>query len=61
MLTVTIYSNAQRVSVSRMESDGRWQIMTSSKDVYMDGTKYSICLKAYVKNGEPDFVILYDS
>lgn len=61
MLAVTLCTNAQRVSVSRMESDGRWQIMTSGKDVYMNGAKYSICLKAYIKNGKTDYCLLISS
>lgn len=61
MLVVSICSNAQSVSVSRMESDGRWQIMTTSKNIYLNGAKYSICLKAYIKNGETDYCLLISS
>lgn len=60
-LAFTLGANAQSVSVSRMESDGRWQIMMSGKNVSLNGADYNICLKAYVKNGEPDFCILISS
>ena len=58
---MTLCSNAQSVSVSRMESDGRWQIMTTGKSIFLNGAKYNICLKAYIKNGVTDYCMLISS
>ena len=58
---MTLSSNAQSVSVSRMESDGRWQIMTTGKKIILNGAKYNICLKAYITNGVADYCLLISS
>lgn len=61
LLAISIGANAQKVDVSRMESDGRWQIMTSGKDISLNGAKYTIHLKAYIRNGVPDYCLLISS
>ncbi len=58
-LAISAYS--QKVSVDRIESDGRHQIMTSSKKYSIDGTKYSFTLKVYEDINDIDWCILISS
>ena len=61
LLAISLGANAQKVKLSRMEQDGRWQIMTSEKKISLNGAEYSIILKAYVRNGVPDYCLLVSS
>lgn len=61
LLAISFGANAQKVDVSRMEQDGRWQIMISGKKVSLNGAEYSIHLKAYIRNGVPDYCLLISS
>ena len=59
MLAIPIY--AQKVSVDRIESDGRHQIMTTSKDFYIDDAKYSFSMKIYEGAYSSDWCLLISS
>lgn len=39
--------DAQKISVDRIESDGKHQIMTETKDYSIDGAKYSFGMKVF--------------
>ena len=49
---------AQKISVDRIESDGRHQIMTSSKSYSVQGTNYSFCMKVYESSEYKDWLLL---
>ena len=53
--------NAQSISVDRIESDGRHQIMTSTKDYKIGGIKYSFGLKIYEDRYDTDWLLLVGS
>ncbi len=61
LLATSIATNAQIVDVSRMEKDGRWQIMVTGKKISLNNARYNICLKAYIKKGIPDYCLLISS
>ena len=52
---------AQKISVDRIESDGRHQIMTSSKSYSVEGTNYSFCMKVYESSEYKDWLLLISS
>lgn len=54
-----IYS--QKISLDRMEEDGRHQIMTESKDYNIGGAKYRICMKIYETPYEKNWCLLIGS
>lgn len=53
--------DAQSISVDRIESDGRHQIMTSTKDYKIGGIKYSFGLKIYEDRCDTDWLLLVGS
>lgn len=53
--------DAQSISVDRIESDGRHQIMTSTKDYKIGGIKYSFGLKIYEDRYDIDWLLLVSS
>lgn len=53
--------SAQSISVDRMESDEKHQIMTSTKDFKIGGIKYSIGLKIYEDKYNTDWLLLVSS
>lgn len=59
MLTISVY--AQKVSLDRIESDGKHQIMTSSKDFSIEGAKYSFCMKVFEGFYTTDWCLLISS
>ena len=52
---------AQSISVDRIESDGRHQIMTSTKDYKIGGIKYSFGLKIYEDRYNINWLLLVSS
>ena len=52
---------AQSISVDRIESDGRHQIMTTTKDYKIGGIKYSFSLKIYEDRYDTDWLLLVSS
>lgn len=60
-LFISLSLSAQKVSVDRIESDGRHQIMTKSKEYTIDDAKYSICLKVYDGARSRDWCLLISS
>ncbi len=52
---------AQRISVDRLETDGRRQVMSTSKNVSLQGVSYSICLKVYDNEYSRNWLILVAS
>lgn len=60
-LAVCMNMSAQKISVDRIENDGRHQIMTSSKDYSIDGAKYSISMKVYESSYRTDWCLLISS
>lgn len=59
ILATSVY--AQKVSVDRIESDGRHQIMTTSKNFTIDGAKYSFSMKIYEGGYSTDWCLLISS
>lgn len=53
--------SAQSISVDRMESNGKHQIMTSTKDYKIGGIKYSFGLKIYEDRYDTDWLLLVSS
>lgn len=47
MLCTVLDLSAQKISLDRIENDGRHQIMTTSKDYSIDGAKYSVSMKVF--------------
>lgn len=60
-LAICMNMPAQKISVDRIENDGRRQIMTSSKNYSFDGAKYSICMKVYESSYRIDWCLLISS
>jgi len=56
-----LFISAQSISVDRIESDGKHQIMTSTKDYKIEGIKYSIGLKIYEDRYDIDWLLLVSS
>ncbi len=56
---VTTY--AQSISVDRIETNGKHQIMTSTKDYKIGGIKYSFGLKIYEDRYDTDWLLLVSS
>lgn len=54
-------SYAQKVSVDRIEEDGRHQIMTDGKNFHIGGIKYNICMKVYETSYSKDWCLLISS
>ena len=52
---------AQKITVDRIEDDGRRQVMCSSKDEKLDGVEYSFSVKAFEKYGIIDWCLLVSS
>ena len=52
---------AQKITVDRIEDDGRRQVMCSSKDEKLDGVQYSFSVKAFEKYGIIDWCLLISS
>ena len=52
---------AQKITVDRIEDDGRRQVMCSSKDEKLDGVQYSFSVKAFEKYGIIDWCLLVSS
>lgn len=52
---------AQKISVDRIESDGRHQIMTTSKSYSVQGTDYSFCMKVFESSEQKDWLLLVSS
>lgn len=50
--------SAQSISVDRIESDGKHQIMTSTKDYKIGGIKYSFGLKIYEDKYDTNWLLL---
>ena len=57
----SINLNAQKISVDRIETDGRHQIMTKTEDFTIDGTKYSFGMKVYETSFSKDWLLLISS
>ena len=55
------YSYSQRVDLDRIESDGKRQLMTETKEFNLDGQKYNIGVKAYVSDFNTDWLLLVSS
>lgn len=60
-LMLTVIMSAQSISVDRIESDGRHQIMTTSKNFYIDDTGYYFSMKIYEKPDGIDWCLLISS
>ena len=54
-------TNAQSISVDRIESDGKHQIMTSTKGYKIGGIKYEFGLKIYEDGYNEDWLLLVSS
>ena len=52
---------AQKISVDRIEEDGRHQIMTTSKEFSIDGAKYNFGMKIYEGIFSTDWCLLISS
>lgn len=57
----TFEVNAQKISVDRIENDGKHQIMTKSKEYSIDGAKYSFCIKVYESSSGKDWLLVVSS
>ena len=53
--------SAQSISIDRIESDGKHQIMTSTKGFKIGGIKYNIGLKIYEDEYNTDWLLLVSS
>ena len=60
-LLAIFYSFSQSVDLDRIESDGRRQLMTETKEFNFDGQKYTIGVKAYVDDYNTDWLLLVSS
>lgn len=61
LLICAINLFAQKISVDRIESDGKHQIMTASKSYSVQGTDYSFCMKVYEYSEQKDWLLLVSS
>lgn len=59
ILATSVY--AQKVSTDRIESDGRHQIMTTSKCFSIDGVRYKFCMKIFEGTYSSDWCLLISS
>ena len=60
-LLAVFYSFSQSVDLDRIESDGRRQLMTETKEFNFAGQKYTIGVKAYVDDYNTDWLLLVSS
>ena len=60
-LLLSANSFAQKISVDRMESDGRRQIMADGIKLSLNGAEYSITLKVYTDYYSDDWLLLVSS
>lgn len=58
---ITFEVNAQKISVDRIENDGRHQIMTKSKEYSIDGAKFNFCIKVLESSSGKDWLLLVSS
>lgn len=58
---LALSANAQKVDVDRIESDGRHQIMTTSRDFYVDDAEYRFTMKIYESAKGVDWHLLISS
>lgn len=58
---LALSAKAQKVDLDRIESDGRHQIMTTSRDFYIDDAKYSFTMKIYEGSYSTDWILLISS
>ena len=58
-----IYTNthAQKINIDRIDEDGKRQIMTTSKSIFIKGMEYDACMKVYEKDNEQDWYLLISS
>ena len=61
MLCTVLDLSAQKISLDRIENDGRHQIMTTSKDYSIDGAKYSVSMKVFEGAYSTDWCLLISS
>lgn len=60
-LFAIFHSFSQSVDLDRIESDGKRQLMTETKEFNFDGQKYTIGVKAYVDDYNTDWLLLVSS
>ncbi len=53
--------NSQSISVDRIEKDGKHQIMTNTKDFFVDGRNYSFGMKVFETETKIDWLLLISS
>ena len=58
---LSLSAHAQKVDVDRIESDGRHQIMTTSRDFYVDDAEYRFTMKIYESAKGVDWHLLISS
>ena len=58
---LALSANAQKVEVDRIENDGRHQIMTTSRDFYIDDAEYRFTMKIYESTKGIDWHLLISS
>ena len=58
---LALSANAQKVDVDRIENDGRHQIMTTSRDFYVDDAEYRFTMKIYESAKGIDWHLLISS
>lgn len=58
---LALSAHAQKVDIDRIESDGRHQIMTTSRDFYVDDAEYRFTMKIYESAKGVDWHLLISS
>lgn len=58
---LALSAKAQKVDIDRIESDGRHQIMTTSRDFYVDDVEYRFTMKIYESSKGVDWHLLISS
>ena len=58
---LALSAHAQKVDIDRIESDGRHQIMTTSRDFYVDDAEYRFTMKIYESAKGIDWHLLISS
>ena len=58
---LALSANAQKVDVDRIENDGKHQIMTTSRDFYVDDAEYRFTMKIYESAKGIDWHLLISS
>lgn len=58
---LALSAHAQKVDVDRIEKDGRHQIMTTSRDFYVDDAEYRFTMKIYESAKGVDWHLLISS